>query len=75
MMGRGTTSGTGVKAGVGTGMGMGMGPRRTAPLTLVERHAGLLSEIAKKETMVNEMRQGEPRLGSFSVLCIPNMMS
>lgn len=63
MMGRNTASGTGVKAGVGTGMGMG--PRRTAPLTLVERHAGLLSEIAKKETMVNEMRQGEPRLGSF----------
>ncbi|KAG7531541.1 hypothetical protein FFLO_04281 [Filobasidium floriforme] len=55
MMGRSTTSGTGVKAGVGTGMGMG--PRRTAPLTLVERHAELLSEIAKKETMVNEMRQ------------------
>jgi hypothetical protein len=73
MMERNTSGGTGIKAGVRTGMGMG--PRRTAPLTLVERHAGLLSEIAKKETMINEMRQGEPRLGSFSVLCIPNMMS
>ena len=73
MMERNITSGIGMRAGVG--MGMGMGPRRTAPLTLVERHAGLLSEIAKKETMVNEMRQGELRLGSFSVHCLPRMMS